>query len=808
MIWINKSIYVTCGKEYFTVDILDNSISPLVSFDSPPPLMRLLHSGELLLKQDRKGVLTDGLNAKESGLSVQVSPLNWTTTPLDLVLHFPYILSIQAEQLEVHSTFSWKLFQRLPLVQGSTVSGLNSSSSSASLTSSSGNSTTLNSLYGVRSFVPRNTALIGHEESFVLVHSDKSVYALVAPSYPMQAESLVSSGNIEEGIFLLEETCSEMREFPTLMKLIQQKAAWTRFKTGDWKRTVVHFSNANLPPSHIIPSFPSLLLIESQKTTDEDKLLTRIVEKLLQNSGRSSTKLSSTDYESEFERNIREACLYLTEYLETLRERQMLQRANPNPNPKGAVTLYDEPTTLQLLAAIFISKARYGLPAVGTSTIPSSRAVWAFLRSLNDYELGLCLTSLEHWCTVQRYYVSLGLIYRLRKLNRKALEEWSMVASKDKVGPESPSSAIEESIQLLQSLEDVELIEQFAPEIYKSSGNDASKLIQILACKSRPNGLLPLNWVEKFLEKFDKKLWEQYLEHVVFDLGISDEKTETTLAFLFLSLIPADQLAILPCRPATSDASSSTSPSNSDTTQPGSLSNERRKLLNLLEQKSNYNAAAILTRIDPLPLPQEKVSLYERLGDHEKALAIIVNELEDFERAEAYCMKHEREGQDTLLAMLLRVYLSLDPQLRAKMEEGGGDDGQKLPRRALDLIERFPTRLRPGTVISSLPPETPICAIEDFLVQSIRAHLASLRQTAVTAGLERSHNMAVTAERMALSQRSFLITADTTCPICTRPIQPGMFARYPNNVLVHVPCMKNKNIDPLTGRNFYKNPQE
>lgn len=803
MIWINKTIYVTCGKEYFTVDILDNTIAPLVSFESQPPLMRLLHSGELLLKQDRKGVLTEGINSgtqEGSGLSVQVSPLNWTTSPLDLILHFPYILSIQAEQLEVHSTFSWKLFQRLPLVQGSTVSGMTPSSSSSSLSSlANPTASTLNSLYGVRSFVPRNTALVGHDESFVLVYSDKSVYALVAPPYTAQAESLVSSGNIEEGIFLLEETCSESKDFPMHMRQLQQKAAWFRFKSGDWKRAIVHFSAAALPPSHVIPSFPSLLLIESQKSADEDKLLPRVVEKTLTNSGRSSVKLSSAEYEIEVDRSVREACLYLTEYLETLRSRQLAQKANPSSVPKGGfIQPYDDPTQLQMLAAIFICKSRYGSPGVGAASVPPSRAVWAFLTSLTEHELSLCLTSLEHWCTVQRHYVSLGLIYRLRKLNRKALEELTMVASKDRVGPESVSSAIDESILLLQSIEDVELIEQFAPTIYASSGNNATKLVQILATTTRPNGLLPLAWVQKFLERFDKKLWEQYLEHVVFDLGVKDEKIETALALLLISLIPVGQLS------STSKSSASSSSSSSSS----SMSTERRKLLNLLEQKSNYNAAAILTRIDPLPLPQEKVSLYERLGDHEKALHIIVSDLEDFEKAEAYCMKHEREGQDTLLSLLLRIYLTLDPQLRDGMEEGGGDDGLKLPRRALDLVERFPTRLRPSTVISALPSDTPVSAVEGFLVQSMRAHIAATRHSAVVLGIERSHNMAITAERTALSQRSFLVTADTTCPICNRPILPGMFARYPNNVLVHVPCMKNKNIDPLTGRNFYKNPQE
>lgn len=793
---------MTCRNEYFTVDIMDNAIAPLVSFESQPPIMRLLSSGELLLKQDRKAMLTDGMSSKDSTISVQVSPLSWTTSPQDLVVHFPYLLSIQPEQLEVHSTFSWRMFQRMPLVAGSTAPTLSNSSGGVS---SSVSASSLTSLHGIQSFVTRNTALVGYDEAFVLVHSERSVYALVAPPYPAQSEALVASGNIEEGIFLLEETCAESRDYQTLMSQLQLKAAWARFKTCDWKRSIVHFSNARAPPSLLIPSFPSLLLLESQKNTDEERIVTNVIKKNLQNSGRSSSKISSTDHDTEIEKALREACVYLTEYLETLRAKQLASITTSNNSAKSNSTapapLYDEATLLQMLSAIFISKVRYGSPALGANA-SHTRAVRHFLSSLTESEQSLCFPVFEHWCTINKFHVSLGLIYSARKLNRKALDEWTMVAAKEKVGQESPSNALEETFALLQSIEDIELIEQFAPRAYASSGNNAAHLLNVLASTTRPSGMLPLSWVQSFLEKYDKTLIEQYLERLVFELSTNDEKTETALAWLYLSLIPPEQLnspqnnTNKPLQAASSSSSAST------------IGPERQKLLTLLEQKNSYNAASVLARIESLPLPYAKIALYEKLGNHEKALSVIVNELGDFDRAESYCLKHEREGSDDLLSSLLRVYLALDADFDHQMDGGGGDDGQKLPRRAMDLIERHPTRLRPSTVLMALPSDTPISAVESFLVQSMRAHLATMRLQMVANGLERSHNMAVTAERTALHQRSFLITHDTTCPVCNRPIQPGLFARYPNNVLVHVPCVKNKNIDPVTGRNFYRSPQE
>jgi hypothetical protein len=810
MMWINKSIYLACRNEYFTLDILDNSIAPLVSYESQP-LMRLLSSGELLLKQERKGMLTDGMSTKSATVSVQVSSINWTTSPNDLVVHFPYVMSLQSEQIEVHSTFSWKMYQRIPLFTSV-------SSQSTTSGSSQSNPNQVTNLTGLRGFVTRNTALVGFEEMFVLAYSEKAVYAFFAPSYPVQAEALVNSGNIEEGLFLLEQTCDELREYPKLVIQLQTTAAWTRFKSGDWKRAIVHFSNAKCSPSDIVPSFPSLLLIDSQKTKDEDKIITNVIKK-------NNPRITS---EAELTKLLREACIYVSEFLEILRSKQR----------------YDDATQLQLLAAIFISKARYGTPGLSAVSASPSKAVWTFLNSLSESEQSLCLAFFEHWCTVNRFFTALGLIFRFKRLNRKALEEWNKIGSGLLVSNDPSETGIEESISLLQSIDDVELIEEFAPRVFENSKNDGSKLLAIFASKNRST-LLPLPWIQQFFKRFDKSFLEQYLEYLVFDLSTKDEKVETALAWHYLSLIPPSQVAgfdfskpmnagdSVPI-PSSSEnfhgSSSIASSSASSSSQRASTSTdptlkvsrsdvgaERKKLLNLLEQKSNYNAAALLARIEPLPLHHEKVALYEKIGDHQKALTVIVSQLEDFDRAETYCMKHEKDGSDSLISALLRVYLSLPNPERPEGGGGGDDDDQdgkndkstkNIPRRAMDLIERYPTKLRPATVIATLPPETPIAAVEIFLVQSIRAHLATLRQNQVVAGIERSHNLTVTAERTNLSQRSFLITHETICPVCNKGVPPSAFARFPNGVIVHVHCMKNKHIDPLTGRNFFKHPYD
>lgn len=48
----------------------------------------------------------------------------------------------------------------------------------------------------------------------------------------------------------------------------------------------------------------------------------------------------------------------------------------------------------------------------------------------------------------------------------------------------------------------------------------------------------------------------------------------------------------------------------------------------------------------------------------------------------------------------------------------------------------------------------------------------------------------------------FSINVFSYCCICKKPFGTGAFARYPNDVLTHIDCVKNKHICPLTGKNF------
>ena len=85
----------------------------------------------------------------------------------------------------------------------------------------------------------------------------------------------------------------------------------------------------------------------------------------------------------------------------------------------------------------------------------------------------------------------------------------------------------------------------------------------------------------------------------------------------------------------------------------------------------------LLSRIESLPaslgLDQEKALISGKMGDHSKALKILVHNLKDYKAAEDYCDKISQQNNRALLTTLLAVYL--DSSLRcssiARQEEVG-----------------------------------------------------------------------------------------------------------------------------------------
>jgi len=151
---------------------------------------------------------------------------------------------------------------------------------------------------------------------------------------------------------------------------------------------------------------------------------------------------------------------------------------------------------------------------------------------------------------------------------------------------------------------------------------------------------------------------EAYLEWLVLEKKHSDDKTESALAWHYLDTV----LTLVSSSQKERDSSATVS-----TASVALLQQARSKLLHFLQTHSLYAAHALLARIQPLPLHNEKIVLYQKIGQHEKSLQIMVEDLRDFSRAEAYCLELSKlsesgsdDQNDPLFFALFKTYLAIE----------------------------------------------------------------------------------------------------------------------------------------------------
>jgi hypothetical protein len=404
---------------------------------------------------------------------------------------------------------------------------------------------------------------------------------------------------------------------------------------------------------------------------------------------------------------------------------------------------------------------------------------------------------LESHCLTGGHFYALGCLYKKHRFPRKALDMWRKLGTGEL--KDGNLDGVAETVKLLSESSDIELISEFAPWIFKK---EKTRFMDVFKSTSRAEPL-PLAAVTNFLNDYGRPLQEAYLEWLVLERKVSDDKAESALAWHYLDTV----LSLVQPKDATQ------APNAASSTQ---ISASRAKLLSFLQSHNNYNPHPLLARIQPLPLWNEKIVLHQRTGQHMKALQIMVDDLRDFVRAEEYCLKNggtpttskssstnaylsEQATGNPLLPTLLKLVLDTNPT-------------EALPKQALDLLNRHPRLFNPAEAIALLRPDAPLNLLQPFLEASLRNNLNTARHCSVTKNLEKSFNLSMKAHHYKRTTRSILVTPEVLCPICKKPIGDKVFAYYPDGCVIHYKCYQllppdtAKHVSPLTGRNFMYDP--
>lgn len=141
----------------------------------------------------------------------------------------------------------------------------------------------------------------------------------------------------------------------------------------------------------------------------------------------------------------------------------------------------------------------------------------------------------------------------------------------------------------------------------------------------------------------------------------------------------------------------------------------------------------LIEKVRGAGLPMESAILHGKLGEHEKALHILVHEMGDFSAAEDYCL-WSSEGRDaacrqrlfhTLLAMYLRA----------------GPSAQDLTVAAVDLLNHHAREFDATQVLQTLPDSWSVQLLCPFLTGAMRDSIHARRTTQVALGLAKSENL-------------------------------------------------------------------
>lgn len=576
-------------------------------------------------------------------------------------------------------------------------------------------------------------------EDFLVGYSEKSVFALVALPFEYQADSLMRKGHIEDALRIYQETASQDPQFQERMDAFYEQGAWKKLLSLEFEKAFEYFEKASFSPITLLNNtFPYLVMKDSLKTYTNMEIDTIIKKK--------KTYLSGN---AELNKYIRaaEADLYL-----------YLDRSKDSDKCKE-----DLEALRTIHTAMFI---------ILLNTKPSDLS--SFLKPIHVNTIAY--DDILEYCKKHKQDYGLGWLYYKFQLFKESLEIWKNIRSSDKG---SSFDGIQETVIVLKTTDSMDLIREYSLKIF----NQDKALFLTIFTHRFEGCTLPEDDVVSFLTQLGYDVAIDYLKWIVFETGRENAKSQHALIQLYLKcitlLLPSKEEDIIKMM-------------ETNTVIP----TYRNPLIHLLKTKKEYEPEVVLSSIYSLPLFSEKVILLQRMKEHEKALAILVEKINDDDAALKYCQEYNKSSQEDLYLVLLNVYITLEKDL-------------EVPKRAIQFLDQHANDMDAVEAIKLIPSSMPLHLVYPFLSKTIRKTKHKLRQGNIMKSLELEENVKMKQEKYKLLKKFVTIYPDDVCAVCKKHIGDKVFARYPNGTVVHYKCyqdMENAHVCPVTQRNFLTHP--
>ncbi|KAI0227374.1 Transforming growth factor-beta receptor-associated protein 1 [Lamellibrachia satsuma] len=364
---------------------------------------------------------------------------------------------------------------------------------------------------------------------------------------------------------------------------------------------------------------------------------------------------------------------------------------------------------------------------------------------------------------------ALALWYSHRGNHEMGLRIWSRIVDGEYTDASFPGLMFIRDV--LARLTDVDLLWTYVDWILERNEVEGVKIfMQRPEKETESDRMKPENIVD-YISRFPKAL-VAYLEYLIFTRKSQKETFHTHLALLYIDNVTGHLKG----------------------TNRDQLDGARAKLCCLLRESDQCQVHLLLGKIRDTELYPECAILYGKLAEHEKALDILVTKLNDFGAAENYCITAS-QGRDIacrkhLFQTLLGIYLRPD------------NETSSLTSAAIALLNNNRADFDTEKVLQLLPDNWSMGLISQFLSSSIRKTINGSRMSRVEHMLARGAYLQAKQESIECFSNAVSLTDDSSCAVCGKGFTEPAFARYPNGVVTHIACAKNKTVCPVTGKLF------
>ncbi|XP_052386213.1 vam6/Vps39-like protein isoform X2 [Carassius gibelio] len=591
----------------------------------------------------------------------------------------------------------------------------------------------------------------------VYVASNHFVWRLVPISIASQIRQLLQDKQFELALQLAKMKDDSDADKRQQIHHIQNLFAFNLFCQKRFDDSMQVFAKLGTDPTHVIGLYPDLLPTDYRKQLHYPNPL---------------PALSGAELEK--------AHLALIDYLTQKRSHLVKQLNDSDPSTtsplvEGTPTIKSRKKLLQIIDTTLLKCYLHTNVAL----------VSPLLRLENNH----ChIEESEYVLKKAHKYSELIILYEKKGLHQKALQ----VLLDQSTKANSPLKGHERTVQYLQRLgvENLDFIFEFSPWVLKICPEDGLKIFTEDLTEVET---LPRDKVLNFLKEGFKELAVPYLEHIIYMWDETRPEFHNVLIQLYLEKVQGLMKVYLNSLPEGVPAVAAGK-------EAGELGEYRNKLLSFLDVSISYEPERLISDFPFDGLLEERALLLGRMGKHEQALFIYVHILKDTRMAEEYCHGHydpSANGNKDVYLSLLRMYLS-PPDVHflgpIKMELC---EPQPNLQAALRVLQLHHSKLNTTKAINLLPANTQIREIQVFLESVLEEKAGRKRFDQVLKSLLQAEFLRVQEERIFHQQVKCVITDEKTCRVCKKKIGNSAFARYPNGVVVHYFCCKDRSVCPV-----------